>query len=61
MEGTRFDNLARLLATAGSRRKFIGGFLAAGLGIAGRTDTIAAKCRTLGDICRKADDCCSQV
>lgn len=66
MDGFRFDELAKRLATTGiSRRgalRALGGGLAGGvLGMVGRGEGIAATCRPNGGICLKSEQCCSKA
>ncbi len=42
MDGPRFDRLARSFAGAGSRRRFLGGLLGLGAGLAGSSAAGAA-------------------
>jgi hypothetical protein len=58
MDGHRFDEWARTLAASGSRRRLLGGFAAAALGLAG-VRTGQAACRAPGNICRENANCCS--
>lgn len=63
MDGKRFDNLARGIAsTSGSRRRFLAGGLAAAaaaIGFGGQAS--AATKRAAGQICRKNSDCASSI
>jgi hypothetical protein len=63
MDGTRFDDLTRVLAGSGSRRRFLGrlgaGMLGGVAALLGISDT-AARCRPAGRTCSANDHCCSR-
>lgn len=59
MDGTRFDTLARQIATRGSRRRLLGGLLAGAFSLHASEQVDAVTCRSTGDICREHANCCS--
>ncbi|MEA2597937.1 MAG: hypothetical protein QOF01_4406 [Thermomicrobiales bacterium] len=58
MDGIRFDALARSLAASGSRRRVVGGFMAAALGLVGLRRAEARACAEVGRVCREHANCC---
>jgi hypothetical protein len=60
MDPQRFDAMARMLATPGTRRRFLAG-LAAAVGLVGLHPAEAATCRSGGRVCSKDAHCCSSV
>jgi hypothetical protein len=58
MDGERFDALAKVLSTTGSRRRVLAGLLGAALA-APRGRAAADQCKADGKACKKNGQCCS--
>ena len=62
MDGHRFDEMARTLASGASRRRVLKGLAGGALAFTGLRPgpTEARKCRQSGKNCRSHADCCSE-
>ena len=62
MDGLRFDRMTQGLASRLSRRRaalaFVGGSVAAALGMVGPDDAAAATCKRPQERCRRRSQCC---
>jgi hypothetical protein len=59
MDGSRFDDIARSLASPATRRRFFAGLVGSALGLAGFRGVDAAECRAAGRVCSAHATCCS--
>ena len=62
MDSTKFDRLARALASAPSRRSVLAGLAGAALGAGAlAAEPAAAACRKVGDDCNRNGQCCDDA
>jgi hypothetical protein len=61
VDGNRFDELTRGIASSGSRRKLLGGLAGVVLGALGVGTAAARTCSETGRVCREHADCCSKL